>query len=159
MRLLNWILDTFFRTVPAAHSHRDLPAQHGKAIEGEILNDLVKAFEDYRNFPKDRGFRITMLKRGQYITTDDQSEYWLNRSNYRWICMSGPDLDLPRNDRGDCNDHNMQIAHKLFEMDDKDFSDTMKLLEKLEANGFADDVRVLQRLADKIEEEDGHGIQ
>jgi hypothetical protein len=158
MRILEWVLDTFFRTIPAADSHKDLPAQHGKAIEDEMLNDLVKAFEDYRNFPMDRGFKITMLKRGQYIATDDLSEYWLNRSNYRWICMSGPDLDLPRNDRGDCNDHNLQIAHKLFEMNDDDFSETMSLLNTIIDDDFDEKLATLSKMASMVGDDDGNAI-
>ena len=63
----------------------------------------IGSMTEYRNYPRGRGFWLVndglMLK-----ATDGKSEYWLNNSNHRWICMSGPDLNLPQNCNGDANE-------------------------------------------------------
>ena len=69
------------------------------ADEINLRHEIVK----WTNFPAGRGFEVGN-NGWQWKAWDDKGNlYWLNTSAKRWICMEGPDSNLPKDDYGNVN--------------------------------------------------------
>ena len=80
----------------------DLPNQHDQHMFEVIDEELMEELSNHRNFPIDRGFKI-YWDDDRWTADDGQSVYWLDTSNNRWLCMTGPGQNLPKNKSGDVN--------------------------------------------------------
>ena len=86
----------------------DWIAEYAERLAVE-MNDKHKVVQ-WTNFPTNRGFGV-VKNNGRWEASDENGNlYWLNTSSKRWICMGGPDSDLPADEYGNVN-HGQNFTH------------------------------------------------